>query len=57
MAYEIIINKRFTKKFLQVVDYLEKEWDSKVADDFQNRMFVRIYSLQLNPFIGPQPEN
>jgi plasmid stabilization system protein ParE len=52
MAYEIVINKRFTNKLLNVLDYLEKEWGKKVAVDFQDKVFVRIYMLQLNPFIG-----
>jgi len=52
MAYEIIINKRFTNKLLHVLDYLEKEWGKKVAYEFQDKVFVRIYMLQLNPFIG-----
>jgi plasmid stabilization system protein ParE len=52
MAYEIVINKRFTIKLLHVLDYLEKEWGKRVAHEFQNKVFVRIYSLQLNPFTG-----
>ncbi len=52
MAYEIVINKRFTNKLLHVLDYLEKEWGKKVAIEFQDKVFVRIYMLQLNPFIG-----
>jgi plasmid stabilization system protein ParE len=52
MAYEIIINQRFTNKLLNVLDYLEKEWGKKVANEFQDKVFVRIYMLRLNPFIG-----
>ncbi len=53
MAYEIIINKRFTNKLLRVLDYLEQEWNPKVANEFLDKVYVRIYTLQSNPFIGP----
>jgi plasmid stabilization system protein ParE len=52
MAYEIIINKRFSNKMLQTLDYLEEEWSHKTAIEFQDKVFFRLYMLQLNPFIG-----
>ena len=52
MAYEIIINKRFTNKLLNVLDYLEKEWGSKVAHAFLDTIYTRIYVLQAHPYIG-----
>ena len=52
MAYEIIINKRFTNKLLHVLNFLQKEWGNRVANEFQDKVFVHIYMLQLNPFIG-----
>ncbi|MCD6011252.1 MAG: type toxin-antitoxin system RelE/ParE family toxin [Flavipsychrobacter sp.] len=52
MAYEIIINKRFTNKLLSVLDYLEKEWSKKVALAFLSKVYTRIYILQSHPYIG-----
>ena len=52
MAYEIIINKRFTNKLLNVLDYLEGEWGSKVAHTFLDVVYTRIYLLQSHPHIG-----
>ena len=52
MAYEIVINKRFTNKLLHVLDYLEKEWGKSIANEFQDKIFWKIYMLQLNPFIN-----
>ena len=52
MAYEIVINKRFTNKLIHVLDYLEKEWGRKVAYAFLDKVYVRIHILQSHPFIG-----
>jgi len=52
MAYEIIINKRFTNKLLNVLDYLEKEWGKKVALAFLDTVYTRIHTLQSHPYIG-----
>ena len=52
MAYEIVINKRFTNKLLSVLGYLENEWGRKVAYAFLNKVYTRIYALQTHPFIG-----
>ncbi len=52
MAYEIVINKRFTNKLLHVLDYLEKEWGRKVASVFLSKVYSRIYALQSHPYIG-----
>jgi plasmid stabilization system protein ParE len=52
MAYEIIINKRFANKLLNVLDYLEKEWGNKVAHAFLDTIYTRIHALQSHPFIG-----
>ena len=52
MAYEVIINKRFTNKLLAVLDYLEKEWGKKVALTFLDTIYDRIYALQSHPYIG-----
>lgn len=52
MAYEIVINKRFSNKLLLVLDYLEKEWGRTVAIAFLNKVYSRIYALQSHPYIG-----
>lgn len=52
MAYEVILNKRFSDKMLRVLDYLEAEWGKRVANEFLNTIYTRIDMLQINPFIG-----
>ena len=52
MAYEIVINKRFTNKLLNVLSYLEEEWGGKVAHTFLDTVYARIYALQSHPNIG-----
>jgi plasmid stabilization system protein ParE len=52
MAYEIVINKRFTNKLVSVLSYLEEEWGSKVAHTFLDTVYARIYALPSHPNIG-----
>ena len=52
MAYEIVLSKRFQNKLVSLLEYLEKEWGKKVADDFLTKVDLRISSLQRHPFIG-----
>jgi plasmid stabilization system protein ParE len=52
MEYEIIINKRFSNKLLGVLDYLEKEWNRKVAKAFLSKVYSRIFALRTHPYIG-----
>ena len=52
MAYEVIINKRFSKKLLLLLDYLKAEFGERVANDFQDTVLVRINLLKINPYIG-----
>jgi plasmid stabilization system protein ParE len=52
MAYEVIINKRFTIKLLNILEYIEKEFGTKVAQDFLSRVRTRIYALKSHPYIG-----
>ncbi len=56
MAHEIIINKRFTTKLLQVLDYLEAEWGKEVALAFLAKVYSRIYALQSHPYIGSETD-
>jgi len=48
MAYEIVIKKRFANKLSGVLNYLEKEWGTKVANEFLGK----IFALQSHPYIG-----
>ncbi|HEX5155198.1 MAG TPA: type II toxin-antitoxin system RelE/ParE family toxin [Parafilimonas sp.] len=52
MAYKVVYKKRFTNKLLRLLDYLEKEWNYKVAKDFLSRLDKRIDILKKQPFIG-----
>lgn len=52
MAYEVKINKRFTNKLLNILDYIEKEFGTKVAQDFLSKIRTRIYALRSHPYIG-----
>lgn len=52
MAYEIVLNKRFSNKMLQVLDYLEPEWGKRVANEFLNTVYARLEVLRINPFLG-----
>jgi plasmid stabilization system protein ParE len=52
MAYEIIVNKRFTHKVQKVLAYLEKEWSHKVAVGFLSKIDRRIKQLTQYPYLG-----
>lgn len=52
MAHEIVINKRFSNKMLDVLDYLKEEWSEKIAFEFLDTVYARIDAIQINPFIG-----
>lgn len=52
MAYEIVINKRFANKLLNVLGYLENEWNHEVAVAFLANVYSRINALKTHPYIG-----
>lgn len=52
MAYEIVFKKRFSSKLLNVLEYLEREWNAKVASAFLDIIDRRIDSLKSHPHIG-----
>ncbi len=56
MAYQIVIKKRFTKKVLKVLGYLEKEWSAKVAAEFLIKIDRRIELLKKQPYAGSPSE-
>jgi hypothetical protein len=38
MAYEIVPKDRFKKKVIKILEFLEKEWSHKVAQEFLKRL-------------------
>jgi hypothetical protein len=45
MAYEVVINKRFIIKLQKVIDYLDKNWGTKIADEFYELVVYKIKLL------------
>jgi hypothetical protein len=54
MAYKIIVKKRFTNKAVKLLNYLETEWNEKVAQDFIKKMDKQIERISEHPFSGLQ---
>lgn len=54
MAYKAIYKKRFINKLDKLLEYLHKEWQAEVANDFIEKLKSRIESIKLNPNIGSQ---
>jgi plasmid stabilization system protein ParE len=52
MAYKIVISQTFINKLTDVLNYLEKEWGRKVAEEFILKVDTRISSLEHHPYIG-----
>lgn len=52
MAYRIQINRRFEINVQQVYAYIATEFGNKAADNFLERLYIRIYSLSVTPFSG-----
>jgi len=52
MEKKIIITKRFRNNILSVYQYLLKEFSSKTADGFLNRLEKRIEFIAANPKVG-----
>ena len=52
MAYDVIFKKAFNNRISNLLEYLEKEWNKEVADDFLKKLDNRISTLRLYPFIG-----
>jgi plasmid stabilization system protein ParE len=40
----------------KTTNFIEKQWDEEVVDEFLNRLDERIAQLKLNPRIGPTYE-
>ena len=52
MAYKIIVKKRFTRKVVKLLNYLETEWNEKVAQDFNKKLDKQIERISVHPFSG-----
>jgi plasmid stabilization system protein ParE len=52
--YQVIYKKRFQQKLLRLLDYLHKEWNLQVADDFIIAFQKKVNTISLNPNIGKQ---
>ncbi len=52
MAYKVIYKKRFSNKLIKLLEYLEKEWDDRVATNFLSKLEMRIDTLKEQPFVG-----
>ena len=57
MAYKIIVKKRFTKKLIKLLCYLEIEWGKTVADHFVDKLKKRLDNLSKQPFIGAESQH
>lgn len=52
MAYKIKQSKLFLIKIIKLLEYLEKNWGKKVADEFKERVDKKILQLSETPNIG-----
>lgn len=52
MAYEIVPKDRFKKKVIKVLEFLEKEWSHKVAQEFLKKIDKKLDLLSKQPAIG-----
>ncbi len=52
MALQIEWTKNAFQDYEQVVNYLLKEWSTKAAADFINKVEDRVYNLSLLPNVG-----
>ncbi len=52
MAYKIKINKAFKINSQKVYQYLADEWSFKIADEFLEDLYEKIYNLTNTPFSG-----
>ena len=52
MAYKIILKKRFTKKIINLLAYLELNWGNDIARNYILKLDLRLHTLTLQPYIG-----
>ncbi len=52
MAYKVIVKKRFTNKVVKLLNYLEKEWNETVAQDFSKKLDKQLERISLQPLSG-----
>ncbi len=49
MAYTLLVKKRFTRKIISLLQYLEKEWSKKIALEFEEKLYKRMEQLISHP--------
>lgn len=54
MANKIIYKKRFLNKLDKLLDYLEKEWNNKVVNEFLDVLEESMHTIKLHPTVGNQ---
>lgn len=52
MAYTLLVKKRFTRKIISLLQYLEKEWSKKIALEFEEKLYKRMEQLISHPYMG-----
>ena len=52
MAYKIVQSKLFVKKVTNLLEYLEKNWSKKVADEFKRNLDNKMLRLIDEPDAG-----
>ncbi len=52
MAYKIILSKLFLNKTIKLINYLEKKWGRKVAEEFKKELDGKILQISETPDIG-----
>lgn len=52
MAYKIKLSKLFLSKTIKLINYLEKKWGRRVAEEFKKRLDRRILQISETPQIG-----
>ena len=56
MAYQIIYKKRVLNKVLNLLEYLNLHWGSKVTEEFLNNFASKIEAISKYPNIGSSSE-
>lgn len=52
MAYTLLVKKRFTRKIIFLLQYLEKDWSKKIALEFEAELYKRMEQLISHPYMG-----
>ena len=52
MAYEIIWTENAKEDFKRIIEYLQAEWSITIAENFTEKLLLKIELLTKYPFIG-----